>query len=266
MKLEFEQVIYWPFLIISKKRYMYNTCDRDGNISKKVGKKGVLLARRDNSKFIRDIYEKVVTKIFEKEKLEDVLYFIIEELNKLCCDFFRCKDFVITKSIGDVGDLKPIELFDNEKKVKIGDYTVPKLPNDKKERDKQLVKKKAVNEKDFYLKSLPAQVQLGEKMKRRGQRAEPGSRLEYVIVQTEDNFKDKQSEKLEDVEYFKEHSDVIKIDHMYYLKLLINPLDQILFVGYKQQEFTMNQYKYRVAKIEVLDELKNLFKPKLKFV
>ena len=43
-------------------------------------------------------------------------------------------------------------------------------------------------------------------------------------------------------------------------------MDQILFVGYKHQEFTMKQYKYRVAKIEVLDELKNLFKPKLKFV
>ena len=49
--LEFEQEIYSFFFILSKKRYMYRKCLRDGVVETKIGKKGVLLARRDNSKF-----------------------------------------------------------------------------------------------------------------------------------------------------------------------------------------------------------------------
>ena len=39
-----------------------------GNIDNKVGKKGVLLARRDGSVFIRTLYEQIIMKIFEKDK------------------------------------------------------------------------------------------------------------------------------------------------------------------------------------------------------
>ena len=54
IKLEFEEEIYAFFFILSKKRYMYRKCLRDGVIDQKIGKKGVLLARRDNSKFVRE--------------------------------------------------------------------------------------------------------------------------------------------------------------------------------------------------------------------
>ena len=63
IQLEFEEEIYVFFLILSKKRYMYRKCLRDGIVDKKIGKKGVLLARRDNSKFVRDIYEEVVNMV-----------------------------------------------------------------------------------------------------------------------------------------------------------------------------------------------------------
>ena len=57
MFMAFEEVIYWQFLILTKKRYMYKACGRDGIVNQKIGKKGVLLARRDNSLFIRNIYD-----------------------------------------------------------------------------------------------------------------------------------------------------------------------------------------------------------------
>ena len=56
MKLEFEEAIYSFFFILTKKRYMYRAINsREGEIEKKIGKKGVLLARRDNSKFVHVI-------------------------------------------------------------------------------------------------------------------------------------------------------------------------------------------------------------------
>lgn len=269
ISLAFEQVVYVDFLILSKKRYMYTSSDRDGNISKKIGKRGVLLARRDNSPFIRNIYETVITMIFadssEKGK-EKILLFLIDEINKLCSHVFHYRDFVITKAVGDINNLEAIN-FINEKgieKTKIGNYTVPLLKNND-ERSEQIRKKNAVDEQDYYLKSLPGVVQLAEKMKRRGMRCDAGTRLEYVIIESENNLKDKQSEKVESVDYFANHSDILKIDYLYYLKLLTNPMDQVLVTCFKTKDFVLQQYKFRLLRLKVLEQLKKLFNPSLDF-
>ena len=54
-------------------------------------------------------------------------------------------------------------------------------------------------------------------MRRRGQRVDAGSRLEYLIIETEDNFNDNTSEKMESADYFANHRNVLKLDFMYYL-------------------------------------------------
>ena len=72
IKLEFEEEIYAFFFILSKKRYMYRKCLRDGVIDQKIGKKGVLLARRDNSKFVRDVYEGVIGMIADNKSMDDI--------------------------------------------------------------------------------------------------------------------------------------------------------------------------------------------------
>jgi hypothetical protein len=267
MRLEFEEVIYWNFFILTKKRYMYNSCQKDGVVSDKVGKKGVLLARRDNSPFVREIYEQVIKKIFKRENINDVLYFIVNEINRLCSGCFNVKNFVITKAVGDVDSLNATIVHDDEGniKTKIGKYKVPTLSFNDKERIKQLKKKNAIDESEFYLKSLPAQVQLAQRIRDRGGRVDTGSRIEYVITETGGHDAN-QSEKIEDVEYFVEHSDILKIDFLYYLKLLATPLDQIIETAFKIKDFTMNQYHIRISRKKVQEELLNLHRPKIKFV
>lgn len=286
IKLEFEDAIYSDYMILSKKRYIYRACDENGVIDKKIGKKGVLLARRDGSVFVRKLYEKVIGKIFDKEPRDDILYFILEELNKLCSNSLEYKNFVITKSVGDTAGFsekrKDSQLavpFTDEKgklKGKIGSYTVPLLSDNEKERADQLRKKDALTVKEYYEKCLPAQVQLAEKMKRRGGRIEGGARIEYLIIEYDGGHKGKQYEKIEDFEYFKNHSDILKIDFFYYLEVLINPLDEVLNVVYNKptdeykykfkKNFTEEQYNFRYkVRGKLLDELKNLFKPKLVF-
>ena len=278
MKLDFEEVIYRRFFILTKKRYMYKSCGREGIVSDKVGKKGVLLARRDTSVFIRNLYEQIIMKIFDKEDRDDILYFIIQQFNKLCSNSFPYKDFVVTKSVGDTHNMQPIQHFDEKgkEKVKIGDYIVPKLPTDKKEREEQFKKKNVSTEKEYYEKCLPSQVQLAEKMKNRGKPVQVGSRLEFLISDI-DNHQGKQYDKLESIDYFLDHSDVLKVDFFYYIKIGINSIDEILNIAFQKDnemrykykfkmDFVQEQYNFRYKiRRKVLDEIKSLFKPKLVF-
>lgn len=274
MKLEFEGVIYWRFLILTMKRYMSLKCDKEGNVSKKIEKKGVLLSRRDNSNFVRTVYSDIIMKIFDKKSNDEILYDSICHIQKLCAYGFSFKDFIVTKSVGlasNGSDPKtckiPIPIQGKKTKGMLGNYTVPLLPtNNPVERQKKMEEKDAINEEDFYVKCLPAQVQLAEKMRRRGGRVDVGVRLEYLVLK-HDNAKAKQYDKIESADYYKEHNETLEIDFLYYLKALANPLDQVLecTVGALGKDFTYKLYKQQLVKQAVLAQLQSLFRPKLRF-
>ena len=270
IQLEFEEEIYAFFLILSKKRYMYRKCLRDGVVDKKIGKKGVLLARRDNSKFVRDVYEGVVGMIASHKDSSEILCFVLDQINEMCSGSKPYTDFVVTKSIGNHGGLIAQPIKEKPGKALVGDYTVPLLSRDKVEREEQMKKKKAETPQDFYLLCLPAQVQLAERMRRRGKRVDPGTRLEYIVTNPEKHTA-KQYEKIESAEYMSRHRDIIRIDYMYYLKALVNPLDQVLDVAFKDEKafragFTKAQYKFRwKIRTKMIKEIQTLSAPKLVF-
>ena len=302
ISLAFEEAIYWRFFILTKKRYMYTKCVRDGVVGKKIGKKGVLLSRRDTSVFIRNIYEELVLKIINSEERDDVLYYLLERFNKLCSNVTpventiiidewsklkeKYENFVVTKSVGDTANMTIVP-FVNEKgkdMVQIGDYKTKALPynvltsNDykrlkadkKEEVDDELNKKEAESVEDYYNKCLPAQVQLAEKMKSRGQIVQSGSRIEYLITDIY-NHQAKQYDKIESIDYFLAHSAVLTVDFYYYLRIAINSIDEILNIAYNKndghkytfkKDFVAEQYniRYKIRR-KVLNELKELFKP-----
>lgn len=278
IKLEFEQEIYWRFFILTKKRYMYKKCGRDGVVEEKVGKKGVLLVRRDTSVFIRNIYETLIMMVFNRSSRDEILTYVIDEINNLCRGFYSYREFVITRSVGTHGDgtIVPFINEKGKKKGKMGQYTVPLLSTEEKERKRQFKLKKCSCAKDYYIRCLPAVVQLAERMRSRGQRVDTGTRLEYVIS-TQGGHKGKQYEKVEDVEYFKQHRTILRLDYLYYLKLMTNPFDDVLNVLYDKDD---DGHKYRFKKNFVLDqyvlrsnirvkmhkELKSLLAPKIRFV
>jgi len=269
IKLEFEAVIYWRFFILTKKRYMYKSCLRDGVVGDKIGKKGVLLARRDSSVFVRNLYEDIIKMIFNKKSKEDILFFILEELNKMCSNTLDYKKFVITKSVGSTDNLTPV-VVKNEKGeecMMMGDYKVPKLPLDVDERKEQLDKKGATTDLEYYEKCLPAQVQLALKMRRRGYPVQSGTRLEYLISDI-NNHSDKQYEKIEDFDYFKKFSGILTVDFFYYLKIAINSIDEILNIAFGTKlDFMKEQYNFRYkVRRKVINEIKGLSTPKIIFV
>ena len=98
-----------------------------------------------------------------------------------------------------------------------------------------------------------------------------GTRLEYVI--TDIGYNGKQYEKLEHIDYFLNYNDILKIDFIYYVKLMINPIDDLLNVAFKKniyngykfkKDFIKEQYEFRLKNREkVLNEIRNLFKSKI---
>ena len=197
-----------------------------------------------------------------------MLYYIICELNKLCSGFYDYKKFLVTKSVGDLVNYKIRELHNEEKKrlkrmfdLKIYNYSDQDFLRLGFE---QWLEKDDAGKK-YRIKCLPAHVQLAQKMRDRGLRVDPGSRLEYLVTMN-GGVKAKQFEKIEDPKFQQRYADVIKLDYYYYLHLLINPLDQVLNVVYKLEDFTKQQYKLRIQKHKYMKELKDVFTPEIKFI
>ena len=287
MSLAFEEKIYWKYMILTKKRYMSLACERDGKVDNKISKKGVLLQRRDTCDFVRKIYGDVVMMIFNRQERDDILYYIIQELNKLCSCTYPIKDFIVTKSVGNMGYYEDVDNEDCEPELtegkndkgkvcwKIGDYTVKPLPTDEKKRNAQFKLKNCNTIAEYYLHCFPAQAQLAYKMRSRGQLVSAGSRIEYVITMTGGHLA-KQYVKVESSDYFIKHRTALDLDYLYYLKQLTNPLDQVLDVMYDKDDahqyrfspqFMLKQYKYRYqVREKVMNELRSLFTPKIKII
>lgn len=251
MSIEFEQAIYTKFVILSKKRYMYHSSDRDGNCDGKIGKRGVVLARRDNSKLLRKIYEKVIEMIFVGKSRNEVELFLIEYISDMFRRQIPFDQYVATKSIRSTDE-------STEKvKGKMGDYKIKMLPSDEQERLQALAGR---TERQYYIDSCPAQVQLAEKMRIRGFPVDVGSRMEFVVLD-KPNAKSL-GKKIEDATYFMKRKEWLRIDNFYYLKSLINPVDQLLSVALGSDKFVERQFEYRTLHSNLHKELKTIFAPR----
>jgi len=279
MKFAYEEQIYWRYLILTKKRYMALKCDLDGNIDNKIAKRGVLLSRRDNSKYIRDTYANTILKSFYKEDLDVVLLKLLDDVKKLCVNSLPIKDLVVTKGIGALADYKIRALHLDDKKSKkrlqeLGLYDADVKMDVLRNIITNFGKKEDIEDeatknnleylifKEYVKLSLPAQIQLAERMRSRGSHVSAGERLGYVITQNGEKL----GEKMEDTEYFKEHASSLKIDYLYYLKLMINPFDEVLTTVYGEKDLFKKFYKTREQYKKVMDQLSRLFIPKLKFI
>lgn len=234
MKLEWE-VTAKKMLILTKKRYI---CELTNN---KTKIRGIMVARRDNAPACRDVFNKLLERVLARQTQEQITNFLVDSLNLLCAYGYSTKEYVITKSIKDVEDYK----------VKLPD-------EDPVKRKKQFLNKgldmNYNTDRDYLIRSLPAQVQLAERMRKRGMLVEAGSRLEYVIT-TVGGLKAKVWQKIEDIGYYRDHSDVIRLDMVYYAKSLVNPVDQVLEVVFELKKFMRTQLDYRTQKRMFLNEL-----------
>ncbi len=250
MKLEYEESVYADFLILTKKRYMWKEFDEKTNtVLPEIGKKGVLLARRDNAKFVRDIYEQVVNLLFDKKSVVFILAYIHEYVMKCFTRQYPQSNFVITKSVNAEDGYKKRD-----------------LPEDEKKRQKRLAHLRCDEDGYNKFRSLPAHVQLAIIMRSRGIRVDVGQRLEYVVVESVDGSSDCLFDKIEDKDYQAQYAFIIPIDYLYYIKALIVPLDQLLVVVFKKDKLFTKQYKVFVNYAKVRKQLKSLTQSKINLI
>lgn len=244
MKLEYENTAE-DFFILTKKRYMTLLTN------KKFKKRGIMITRRDNALACRNVYEGMLKNIFAYKPLKEIEIFLIEALNDIYSHKLPTKEYSITKSIKEIDE-----------------YKIKPPDKDPVKRKKQyLTKSLDINkhtEADYLLRSLPAHVQLAERMRRRGMFVEAGSRIEYVVT-TNGGIKGKMWQKIESSDYYKDHSDMIRLDMNYYCKSLVNPGDQAMETMYKRKNFFKEQLEIRILKQECLSELKKNFSTIISF-
>lgn len=242
MKLEFENIVYYKFLILSKKRYITKIIDKNGKISEKTKGKGVLTVRRDNCEYMKDRFNDMIKFIFDEKSKEFIVDYLLTELNKMFCDFYDMKKFIITKSVKDKES-----------------YKIRKLPEDPDKLEKRLQDLGCTTEQYYDIKGLPAHVQLAEKLRARGM-VIPGGRLEYVVTTNGERL----SEQYEEASYFHTHSEILSINYLYYTHFMSNQFDQVLEVVYGEKNLIKTQHKLREIKQRVMAQILELFAPTIR--
>ncbi len=102
INMEFEKAN--RMLLLDKKMYAGFFIEKDGTF--KMAKKdrellvrGILIARRDNCKWARDVYRKILLMVLDREKLHVILRTLLEEVFKLLRGEVKLDDLVIIRTL-----------------------------------------------------------------------------------------------------------------------------------------------------------------------
>lgn len=95
--LEYEKV-YWPFCIISKKRYVGNLYGDDPNKFYQ-NSMGIVLKRRDNANIVKVIVGGIVDIIINDQDIDKAIKFTRKSIKKLLAGEYPMDKFIITKTL-----------------------------------------------------------------------------------------------------------------------------------------------------------------------
>jgi DNA polymerase elongation subunit (family B) len=237
MSLDFEGKVYTKFFILTKKRYMAIT--KEPNKKEKLFKRGIVLSRRDNCSFLRTLYEQLVYTIFD-----NVDIFSIFNLETSLIELYNNKN------------VRELVIFIIEQIDKLFQFGYS---------HKDFVITKAMKSLQHKGLSDPGHILVAKKMIARGQPVEDNTRLEYLFLDNGDTrYKttDKVAEKCEDVGYYLDNKEYLKIDFLSYIQRQCQkPIDEILSVGVKLNGLIEEQFHLRLLKKKYIYKLNDLFNP-----
>jgi DNA polymerase elongation subunit (family B) len=197
--LEFEKV-YYPFILLSKKRYIGNYYGSTPHKIDFVEKKGIVLKRRDNPEIVKKVYLGVLNPILEHGTRGSniSIAFLKKQLDDLMNNRADLNDLVVTKTLA-----KGYGTVQSDGTVVPGQY-------------------------DYKNFNIP-HVALAIKMRERDPGSAPAinDRISYVFVELPGNPMAKLYEKVEDLQTAIEKK--MDIDVLYYVdNQLKNPIKEIL--------------------------------------
>jgi DNA polymerase elongation subunit (family B) len=95
--LEYEKT-FWPFVLLSKKRYVGNKYEEDPNKFKQTSM-GIVLKRRDNAQIVKYIYGGIIDIIMNQRDIKKSIDFLKTSLQELLDGKFPMDKLIITKSL-----------------------------------------------------------------------------------------------------------------------------------------------------------------------
>ena len=95
--LEYEKT-FWPFILISKKRYTGDKYEFNTTDCKRTSM-GIVLKRRDNAQIVKHVFGNVIEKIMIEKDFNSAVDWLKETLNQIRNEQFNLRFFVITKSL-----------------------------------------------------------------------------------------------------------------------------------------------------------------------
>jgi DNA polymerase elongation subunit (family B) len=97
MAQEYEKVLY-PFIILSKKRYVGNLYS-DNPDKFKQKSMGIVLKRRDNAAIVKYVCGGIIDQMLNKRSSEGAINFTKQAIKDILCNKFTIDKFVITKTL-----------------------------------------------------------------------------------------------------------------------------------------------------------------------
>lgn len=252
VNLDFE-CVYGTFLLLTKKRYVAEKVNEDGEVYE-TSIKGVVSKRRDNTKYLKNTYNKLLENVMKNSQDEKkIMYDLYDDIQKLFTRQVEPKNLIISKGINNVIDYAKSE-SETFIDADTGEKTTTTwfLDKDKKRialRDGSPVIIKDPLDPRLHYDNL-AHVMLALKMLRRGDEVPPNTRLQYVFL---NNSGDLQSDKIEDYSYYRENrmSQKFELDYLYYLeKQLVNPVSEVIDVIYRNTLTPLETLDQRIANAE----------------
>jgi uracil-DNA glycosylase len=251
MKLEFEGKIYPNFLILTKKRYVAQTVDEYGKLKQKLTIRGLPLVRRDYCQNMVQLYERCVRFVFQHIEA-------ITSINK-------------HTDGGALRRTREYQTFIEE----IHNNFVAALswqclwygggPNGNKYRDFTIFK--GMNKEKYETKQAHAEVAI--KIRNRGTPVGQGARIEYVIVEdaSREFVKDsKLSDCVDDLGYFRENSEVLRLNYLkYFESQYVNNFDVLIETIFGGSKPCTQIFKLLLAKNKVCAMIRQVFAPRLVF-
>ncbi len=225
---DFENV-YGRYLLLTMKRYIGEVVNRDGQTIKTV-KKGIVMSRRDNCKYLRDSYKEVVTAWSLRKSENEVMAIIYNRVNMLFTRQIPDTDFIIYVGVTDVMNYakkKEIKTANKTERIYL-DYNNNPIHDPIGPNDPRLV-----------WSNYP-QTRLAVKMIRRGDTVPANTRLEFLYLDY--GYKVAvQGDQAEDYTYYKEnkHYEQLRPDLLLYLeKQLLKPVTELLRVKFPHEYIT----------------------------
>jgi DNA polymerase delta subunit 1 len=103
-KLNYEKTLY-PFILLSKKKYIGNLYEHNVDIFKEKSM-GNVLNRRDNCPLVKKIYKEIVNIILNENNINKAFNYAKEQLQQVKNGKYNINQFIITKSIKPNEDYK----------------------------------------------------------------------------------------------------------------------------------------------------------------